>query len=955
MRGMSLYSACPICVPAIVPRTGFRLRQLLLVSALSALLCAPAFAVDAGKASRFYEDALARYQRRDYTGSVIQLKNALQQDRKMLAAQVLLGKSLLALGDSVGAETAFNTAIELGVDRAEVELPLAQALYAQGRFTDLLARPLSSSLPNSVRQELLIVRGSAAGEVNDARAARKAFDEARAIDPKAPTLVMAEASLALRQGNVARALELSQQAITLASDRPEAWATRGAALAAQQQVQAAIDAFGRAITLDPRQTDSRLARIDLLLDLNRDADALRDLDALREFAPGDPRAAYRRGVIAARKGDTAAVAREMAEVVKAVDTMPQEIRSRRANVLLLGGMAHYSLLNGEKARAYFEAFLRLQPYHPGATRMLASAYLNDNDPVRAANLLEDYLRRAPGDAQAMTLLGSAYLVQKRYSKAAALLERAVMQGSADPTMRATFGASLAGQGLDVSGAQHLRAAFDANPGDQAIGASLGVLLLQRGDVKQALEVLERVYSANPRSPVALNLLGLARGRAGDRAGARKAYEAAVAVDARFTPAQLNLARLDMVEGRSDAARKRLQELLRIQPDNPDALIDLAALDRAAGNADAARKGLEKAMAVAPRHPRAPLILIDEALAAGDAAAAVKIARAAVAAMPNDLSIILALARAQLAGGDLQRARETLVDARKRLEADPDALVQIARMQVAAGHLQGATYTVEKALALQPDAFAALELQAELALRSNDLANAERLAKVLSDKFPARAAGYQLQGDIALTKGQTANGLALHKTGLDKEPSTDNALRAFRACLAANQPARGVTLLQDYQRSSKQSDPRLLTALAEGQIRAGDLKAARTTFDLLLQRGPQPSAVLNNYALVLLQLGDAGALAAAERAWRSAPNDPQIIDTYGWVLARNGQLERALGYLRDARLRNPRDAEVRYHLAWVLAKQGRTKEAREELAPMVAELARDRMPTEARKLAAELGL
>ena len=147
MRGMSLYSACPICVPAIVPRTGFRLRQILLASALSALISAPAFAADAGKASRFYEDALARYQRRDYTGSVIQLKNALQQDRKILAAQVLLGKSLLALGDSVGAETAFNTAIELGVDRAEVELPLAQALYAQGRFTDLLARPCPAACP----------------------------------------------------------------------------------------------------------------------------------------------------------------------------------------------------------------------------------------------------------------------------------------------------------------------------------------------------------------------------------------------------------------------------------------------------------------------------------------------------------------------------------------------------------------------------------------------------------------------------------------------------------------------------------------------------------------------------------------------------------------------------------------------------------------------------------------
>lgn len=934
---------------------GSRIRMALLATLLVALPV-QGFAADAGKASRFYEDALARYQRRDYTGAVIQLKNALQQDRKMLAAHVLLGRSLLAAGDSLGAEAEFRTALDLGVDRAEVELPLAQALYAQGRYTELVARGVPGELPASVRQELLIVRASAEGELNDAIGARKSFEAARAIDPRAPTLLMAEASAALRQGNSARALELSQQVIAIEPERPEAWAGRGAALAAQKQNQPALDAFERALTLDPRQNDARLARIDLLIDLDRDADAVRDLDLMRDYSPGDPRAAYRRGILAARKGDAAGVAQEMADVIKAIDTMPQEIRSRRANVLLLGAMAHYSLHNQEKARASFEAFLRLQPYHPGATRMLASAYLNDGDPVRAANLLEEYLRRVPGDPQAMTLLGSAYLMQKRYSKASALLERAVTQGNADPAQRATFGASLAGLGQDAMATQQLMRAFDANPGDQAIGASLGVLLLQRGDVKQALQVLERVYAANPRSPVALNLLGLARVRSGDRAGGRKAYEAAVALDGRFASAQLNLARLDVAEGHPEAARTRLQALLRDTPDNPDALIDLAAIDQRTGHSDAARKGLEKAMAVAPRHPRAPLILIDDALARGDAPGAVKIAREAAAAMPSDLSILLALARAQLASGDLARARETLVDARKRLENDPDALVQVARMQIAAGHLPGAAYTVDKALSIQSDAISALELQAEIALRNNELSQAERLAKALVERFPARAAGYQILGDVALSRGQAAAGLALHRQGFDKEPTVDNALRAFRAHLVANDPQRAVTLLAEFQRSGKvgAADRRILAAIAEGQIRAGDLKGARASLEKLIHETPQPG-LLNNYALVLLQAGDAGAVAAAERAFRSAPNDPRIIDTYGWVLAKSGQLERGLGYLRDARLRNPRDAEVRFHLAWVLAKQGRTKEARDELAPVKAMLGKDGMPAEARKLAMDLGV
>jgi len=278
------------------------------------------------------------------------------------------------------------------------------------------------------------------------------------------------------------------------------------------------------------------------------------------------------------------------------------------------------------------------------------------------------------------------------------------------------------------------------------------------------------------------------------------------------------------------------------------------------------------------------------------------------------------------------------------------------MQIAATHLPGAAVSVEKALAAQSDYLPALELQAELALRNNDLSLAERLGKAMIERFPARAAGYQVLGDVGLSRGQTASGLTQHRAAYDREKTADNALRAYRAFLVANEPARGLALLMEFQQLGKAGgDQRIQSAIAEAQIRSGDLKAARASLERLLQASPQSTSLLNNYALVLLQLNDPGAVAAAERAWRSAPNDPLVIDTYGWVLAKAGQYERGLGYLRDARLRSPRDPEIRYHLAWVLTKVGRAREAKEELLPVRSELAKSGMPPEARTLGAELGL
>lgn len=57
----------------------------------------------------------------------------------------------------------------------------------------------------------------------------------------------------------------------------------------------------------------------------------------------------------------------------------------------------------------------------------------------------------------------------------------------------------------------------------------------------------------------------------------------------------------------------------------------------------------------------------------------------------------------------------------------------------------------------------------------------------------------------------------------------------------------------------------------------------------------------------------------------------MIDTIGWLSFRQGQVDRGLALLRDARLRDSNNPEIRYHLAAALAKSGRTTEAREELA------------------------
>jgi cellulose synthase operon protein C len=82
--------------------------------------------------------------------------------------------------------------------------------------------------------------------------------------------------------------------------------------------------------------------------------------------------------------------------------------------------------------------------------------------------------------------------------------------------------------------------------------------------------------------------------------------------------------------------------------------------------------------------------------------------------------------------------------------------------------------------------------------------------------------------------------------------------------------------------------------------------------------------------VLLLAKDPGALQIAEQALAKSPGTPHILGTAGWAAFKAGQNDRALQLLRDARLRDPSNAETRYFLGAVLASTGRKTEAREEL-------------------------
>lgn len=882
------------------------------------------------KASKYYEDALVRYEKNDLDGAVIQLKNALQIDRNMLPVQMLLGKALMQNGDVAAAEVAFLEAIRLGVNRAEVVIPLGQAYMAQGKHKLIFEQSTFNvaGLPAAVQLQLQLLRAAVSADLGDLRGAMKAVEEARAIDSRAPSVWLAEVPIRIRARQFKEATVAVDRALGLVPDSAEAWYQKGSLAHVSGDLQGAMVAYERALKSQPGHIEARVARAGLLLDLGRMADAEVDVIELSRLVPGEPRTAYLQALLAERSGKSAEAQAALKEVTGLIDPVPIDFIRYRAQLLMLNGLAHFGLNEREKAKQYLEAFQKQQGNTP-ASKLLAEIYLGESKVDRAIEVLETYLKANSTDGQAMTLLGSAFLSKGQNARATALMQQA-LRTKDSPAYRTVLGLSLIRSGQGGSGVAELESAYKQDATQTQAGVALVSLYLRGGRPGKAVAVAENLVKQQPNNPNFFNLLGMTKAEAGDPPGAKAAFEQAVKLSDAFVAPKINLARLEIAAKAYDAAAMRLAAVLKTNEKNTEAMGEMAILSERRGQPSEAQRWMEKASDLAgPKDVRWGIALSEFHLRHDRPGPALEAVKRVSGKLKDDLGVLLAYAKAQIANRDMGGAKSTLTNATRVADYNPALQVQIAVLQLAASNLPGAAYSLEKAMSTDPDFLPAQALMTEVELRQGDATKAEKRAKDIVTKHPKRSIGHSLLGDIAVARKQPGVAQEAYRRAHQLEPSPETLLRLIGAMGNAEGGKPALQLAEQWMKTHP-NDTRTRRALADGYARTGSFAAAKKAYEGLLKITPEDGSTLNNLANVLLRLKDPAAVAVAEQAVAKFPGNANAIDTLGWALFQAGQTDKALQLLRDARLRDPAHPEIRFHLATVLAQTGRKTEAREEL-------------------------
>jgi cellulose synthase operon protein C len=882
------------------------------------------------KAAAFLADGQARFDKRDYLGAIIQLKNVLQIEPKSVPTLVLLGKSLLRVSDPAGAEVTFNEALLRGADRADVLPPLAQSLIAQGKQRVVFEHPQfgATDLPGTTRARLLLLRAGASADVGELREAQRLIDAARILDPHSADSWLAEVPVRIRLRQFKEASDAVERATAIAPNAADTLYQKAAILHVAGNIDAALAAYDKAIKADPDHMGALLARAGIFIDLKRSADATKDLDELKRLSENDPRASYLRALLAERENKPAEVRTALVEITELLDQVPLDYIRFRPQVLMLNGLAHFGLNEPEKAKIYFEAFQKVQPDAPTA-KMLAQIYLRGTDHDKAVEVLEKYLRAQPSDGQAMALLGSALMAKGQTVRAATLMQQA-LQTKESPEFRKVLGLSLMQTGQTANAIKELETAFKNDPRQVQAATTLIPLYFRSGQSTKAITLAEKLVKLQPANAGFQNLLGMVRANTGNIPAARAAFEQALKLNPNFSQPNLNLVRIDIASKAYDAAVGRLATILVTEPKNAEALYEMATVSDRRGNRAEAIGWLEKAYKLSgPRELRWGLALSDYHLRQGNAAAALAAAKDISAKEPEDLSGLLALARAQLANNDIPALKSTLNVATRIGDFNPKVQVEIALMQVAAKNLPGANYSVEKALSKEPEFLPALVLQTDLDMRQGDVAKAEKRARDIQIKYPKLAVGHSLLGDLALKRGQTAAAVESYRRAYATQPSTETFIRLYRA-LGNQDAGKPATALATQWLKAHPKDGLGHVEVANNLARIGNFAAARVNYESYLKISPNDATALNNLANVLLRLKNPEAVKIAEQAVAKSPASAIASDTLGWALLQNGQPDRGLKVLKEAKLRDPASLEIRYHLAVAFLQTGFKQEAREEL-------------------------
>lgn len=892
--------------------------KLRILTVLLALCAQPVFAADS--AAAYYEKARQYSQQQQWREAELELRNSLQQNPAYLPARLMLGQVLLKAGNWSSAEKELQLALDGGAATEPLIYDLMRALLAQqktnevgfllDRYQQFKVNPAYQLMQANLKKALYQYDEAAALYQLALQAADSALgDETR----------FQFAELRFKQQ------QFSQIPALLQSIRADgAFAARAQYLQAQlhltqQQPELALQIYQQLLDKDDSDAIALLGKARVQQQQGQLAAALNTIVQYREKFPYNPYGQLIHAALIGQQGDDKEQTRMLRQVQMQLNNLPEDAKEQE-DVLLLAATMDFSQEKFEQAILKLRRAMKLYPANYQVHQLLAQSYLQLGDAKSAAGFSRQALSLNPADFQLYLLAAAIARAQKDPNAEMTVLKQAFQTFPQQPEVRKSYIQSLLSNN---QGAEARRLLADASAkNQQADFIVLGYLQLEQGLLSDAKQTAAELLKNDQSKVEIFQLAGDVAAKSADPALARQFYQQALTLDAAYKPSLLSLASLALQQQDWTSAMQSYRILLQKDAADPLVLQLMADAALRLGKANDAIQYLQQLDQQDPKLVAARMALLELYLQTGDLAEAKKLAGQLTE--QTDISADLYFAKARLAQKQQdQKEAQRLSEILYGLWYDQNwRLLELADFQLQSQDTAGAQKTLVRLQALDADESRISLLQARLALLEQRYADGMQLLQKLEKTQGQQPAFAELKAHFYLAQGQDEAAAELLTSLFQQSGAQQHMLLLLHA--QRKQPAVIRQILQSWTRKHP-ADLSATLLLGEQLEQAGMAEQARTLY--LQSPLLDTQAILqNNLAVLLLDTDPKQALQLAEKAHRSMPEQPDILDTYGYALVKAGQVEKGLGVLRDAEIRQPQSALLQLHIAAALLQLDRKEEA-----------------------------
>ena len=863
----------------------------------------------------YFQNAQTHYQKGDNRVAVIELKNAIKTNPNFKQARFLLGKIYLELEQGAAAEKELDRSSGFKTDPRELNRLLTQAKLLQGKpreALDTLISGTNESTRFSYQEYLLLAQ--AHFELAEWASAVDANNALLNQRPDASEPMISLARIAFIKGDIAIAKTHLKKLKGAAEKYWKAMWLKGDIARTENKLVIAKQHYKKAYELKPNAIEPRLYHAMIALGEKEYDEVGADAEVLLSINPRHPAGHYVQGQLHFVNKKLKEAQLSFEEAVRYIDYPP---------ALRQLGITHYQLGNLVQAEEYLNKYTTIVPRDLEAKKLLSAIYVKQNKLSEAKNTLAAVASKSSLNAPLQRMMAGLEQATGEPAKATEILNSLLEQEPDSLETQLQLGQTLLKQGKPKAALKVLINSAETNQASTKVKLLLITAHLQLKQFDAALVIADEVKVLEPNNPRFSSIDGVIHLTSGDKEKALAAFQHAQDQYPGDVTSGHQLG-LDAIRNKQyTEAKGHYNRILAHNENHLQSQIQLGLIEYAQQNADHAQTILEQAIRTHPENPIPKLVLARAHLVNGAPQKALNWLHQIPESAKQSPDYLRTLGQAYLLNKQPAQAGDLFASLNQQQPSAQGHWLE-AKARYLQKDLIGSREALLRAQKFAPDnprieaaLFEILISEAEIAIRNKDYANAEAaLAQLKVHKNPLP---YQLlSAKLDASKGRYAQAIKYYEKALTLKSDAIILAPLLRIMHVSGQADQVVLRAQAWLKDHP-DDNQIRLQMATSQLASADTDEAVKSYETLLAKSPDNAIALNNLAYLYVDRDLDKASEYAEKAYKIAPKVTAIIDTYGWVMLKQGQHQKALKLLSKAHSKMPEDPSIRYHLASAQAK------------------------------------